>query len=156
MSISAAAAGSAGLKIIGGFLGRKKRKKASKKLRQHMMELADMQMALGERMAAYFKEQNELNWQATAPYREIGAKAVGAMDASMASGRFSAKSPAPPSGASPALPVFGVPHGESGVRPPPVPGVTVPDAPRWAEQVHVPGGAALPSSDLRSMRTRSD
>ncbi len=156
MGIGVAAGASVGLKIIGGILGRKKRRKASKRLQNHLMELGEMHLALGDRMAAWYREQNERNWQALQPYRELGTKAAAAIDANMASGRYSAVSPNPPRGGSPSLPVFGVAPGQSGVHPPTSAPVTVPAGAPWPNEVTVPGGAPLPDGSIRDLRTRSD
>ena len=136
--------GSAVLSGVGKLFDRGKRRKASKKLQEHLMQFADERLELSRHLAGWLEREYETNWEALRPQREMGEKAIAALDANMAMGRYNAQAPAPPQGGQPALPVWGTAPGQSGVRPPTYapPGVT--GAAPWPSEVDVTRGAPLP------------
>ena len=120
-----------------------RRDKASRRMEGTYRRLGDERLALSREMANWYKAQSERNWEAARPARELGHKALGAIDANMESGRYGARASAPPrSDTASTLPVWG--RANSGVRPP---GYSIPERgpSRWPDQAKVPENAPLPS-----------
>lgn len=115
--------------------------KAQKKLVKAQIELGQQRMALATDMANWIKAQSERNWEAYAPQRELGYKAIAGMDAHMAAGDFNPRPVHLPAATTTPLPRFGG-EGVTPPRAPMRPATGIPN--RWPDQVAVPGGEQLP------------
>ena len=126
---------------IKGFFGMKAMK-SKKQLMRAQLELGQQRMELANDMAKWIKDMDARNWEAMRPARELGYKAIGAMDAHMRSGDFNPRRISLPAQTSTRLPRWNA----GGVAPPVTarPQTGIPN--RWPEQVPVPGGAPLPDT----------
>ena len=81
---------------ISAFLGWRAARRGSKRVQKTQIELGNRRMALAEEMAAWFKQQEARSWQAMQPHRDIGYKALDAIDEGLGAGRFVSDAAAPP------------------------------------------------------------